>query len=336
MRRAVVRRAVTASVAVTALLVAAPASFAKSPSPKPPASGSLAVAFTYPLPHPVLTRYHEPVIAEASDGDVFFASATTIYRIASDGTSVAAKVGDRIYAVAASSSLLVVETPTAVLAYSRTTGKRVADWDVEETGAYAPVLVMGGNVVWSLTDQATDASGLEPATLEELRVGHPASTITDQASPTTPVVDESGDAYFVRFSGRLERVTPTGATHSSSSQAFVTATLAYDDGTLVAELDGGKTVIDEINPTTLSVTSSHSGQLGDFADAAVTTLGVVSLNIPCDTWPCSKSAVRHIALPDTRGPDLSVPNAAVVMGPQPRVLEIPTPSKPQLVGLVLG
>jgi hypothetical protein len=339
MKRAFRRPAFVAVIAAGALVVSASAGFAKAPKPttKPAPVGGLTVRYQYTLPNDVTSRYHLPLATEAPDGVVFFAHATTIYRAAGEQTRAAVDVKDRVDALAASASMLVVETPTDVLAYDRYTGKRIGDWDVEQAGDYSPSLAISGNVIWSLIDPATSDSGLEPATLYELQVGHPLRTITEQAAPIALAVDGGGDAFFVGFGGRLERAAAKGATKKSADSAFSAASLAYIGGTLIAEIDSASTVVDEINPGTLGVISSSKGHAGDYADLAVTSIGDLSLSNACDTTKyCAKTAVRHIGLPDAPGPQLTVAYGGAVMGPDPVVLEMPVGSKPQIVGLGLA
>lgn len=332
MKRSLRRTSLALLLAAGTVVASAPAGLAKAPKPAP--GGSLVVRYQYTLPHYVTSRFRAPLVTEAPDGVVFFAHGTTIYRSAAGHTRKAVDVNDRVYAVAATASMLVVETPTDVLAYDRYTGKRVADWDVEEGGSYPPSLAISGDVIWALVDTATGDTGLAPATLYELRVGHPVRTITRQAAPITLAVDGSGDAFFVGFNGRLERVSPTGSVKKSADSAYSAASLAYVGGTLVAEIDNASTVVDEINPASLAVISSHSGHAGDYADLAVTSIGNLSLSNACvATKYCTATHVRRIELPDTQGPELAVPYGGAVMGPQPLVLEMPSGSKPQLVGL---
>jgi hypothetical protein len=335
MKRSLRRPALVLVIAVGALVASTPAGFAKAPKPAP--AGGLTVSYSYTLPNDVTSRYRLPLVTEAPDGVVFFAHATTIYRSFGEQTRAAVDVNDRVFALAASASMLVVETPTDVLAYDRYTGKRIADWDVEEAGGYSPSLVISGNVIWSLIDPATSDTGLEPATLYELQVGHRLRTITEQAAPIALAVDGGGDAFFVGFGGRLERVSPTGAVKKSTDSAYSAASLAYIGGSLIAEIDNASTVVDEINPATLGVIASSKGHAGDYADLAVTSIGDLSLSNECDTTKyCTKTHVRRIGVPDTQGPELSVPYGGAVMGPDPVVLEMPAGGKPQLVGLGLA
>jgi hypothetical protein len=335
MKRGLRRPALVGVIAAGALVVSAPAGFAKAPKPAP--AGGLTVTYNYTLPNAVTSRFRVPLVTEAPDGVVFFAHATTIYRSAGEQTRAAVDVRDRVFALAASASMLVVETPTDVLAYDRYTGKRIGDWDVEEVGDYPPSLAISGNVIWSLIDPATSNTGLQPATLYELQVGHPLRTITEQAAPIALAVDGGGDAFFVGFGGRLERVSPTGETKKSADSAYSAASLAYVGGALIAEIDNASTVVDQINPATLGVISSNKGHPGDYADLAVTSIGDLSLSNACDTTKyCAKTAVRRIGLPDSPGPQLTVAYGGAVMGPDPVVLEMPAGSKPQLVGVGLA
>ncbi|HWA66066.1 MAG TPA: hypothetical protein VG899_06835 [Mycobacteriales bacterium] len=332
MKRALRRQVLVLAVAAAAVALGTPAGFAKTP--KPVAANGLVVRYQYQLPKHVTSRFRAPLVAEAPDGVVFFAHGTTVYRSLGEQTRAAVDVRDRIYALAASASMLVVETPTDVVAYDRYTGKRVGDWDVEQAGGYAPSLQISGNVIWSLIDPLASASGLAPATLYELQVGHSLRTITTRAAPIDLAVDGAGDAFFVGFDGRLDRVSPTGTVAKSADSAYSAATLAYVGGTLIAEIDNVSTVIDEINPATLGVISSHSGHAGDYADLAITSIGALSLDNECGTTNyCTKTGVRRITLPDSQGPQLSVPYGAAVMGPDPIVLEMTAGSTPQLVGL---
>lgn len=334
MKNSLRRPAIALVMAAAALVASAQPGVAKAP--KPPAGG-LATTYTYELPNRVTSRFHAPLVTEAPDGVIYFAHVDTVYRVEDQSTRVVQQVHDRVYALAASSTLLVVETPTDVYAYSRYTGKRVADWNVEQTGAYPPALSVVGDIVWSLTDQSISPASLAPATLELLRVGHQPRIITDQATPTTPVVDASGNVFLVRFGGRIERVTPSGATQTSADKTFAAATLAYIDGVLIAEIDSAHTVVDEVDPTSLSVISSHGGTAGDYYGLAATSIGGLSLSADCGASPyCSKTVVRRITPPDTRGPALSVPYGAAVLGPQATVLEVPAGAMPQLVGLRLA
>jgi hypothetical protein len=334
MKRMLRRPALALVIAAGIVAASAPAGLAKTP--KPTTAGGLTVRYQYTLPNNVTSRFRVPLVAEAPDGVVFFAHATTIYRTAGEQTRAAVDVKDRVFALAASASMLVVETPTDVLAYDRYTGKRIGDWDVEEAGDYPPSLEISGDVIWSLIDPATSDTGLEPATVYELQVGHPLRTITEQAAPIALAVDGGGDAFFVGFGGRLERASQTGAIKKSADSAYSAASLAYIGGTLIAEIDNATTVIDQINPATLGVISSHSGHAGDYADLAVTSIGDLSLTNACTTKYCKATRVRRIELPDTQDPALGVPYGGAVMGPDPVVLEMPTGSKPQLIGLGLA
>jgi hypothetical protein len=326
-----VHRAAAVSAALVVLLAGA-----ANAAPAGKTLGPLKIAYRYALPHPVTSRYRVPLVTEASNGTVYFVSGTTIYSVANhDATAVAANVGHPVLALAASSTMLAVETASAVVAYDPSTGAQLASWPLKETGSFLPDLDVAGGVVWSLTDEATDESGEEPAVVSELSVGEPAVMITSTAAPVTPVVDAAGDLYFATFAGKLVRETPAGSQSVSSVKKFAFAALAYDGGTLLAEVDGaGRPTDYEINPTTLAVRSTSRGHTGDYFGLADTTIGALSLNIDCGpTAYCSKVTVRRIGLPDKRGDTTSVPFGTAVMGPDPVVLEIPATGHASLVGL---
>jgi hypothetical protein len=327
------RALAVALIAAAALVASASAGYAKTPKPKPTAAGSLAVSYQFELPHFVTSRFGAPLVTESPDGIIYFAHGTVVYRVAGQTTTVVQRVRDRIYGLVASSDVLVVETPSDVFAYSRFTGKRVADWEIEQTGVYPPSLVANGDVVWAMIDTATAQSGPEPGTLYELRVGHGARVVTTEAAPVPPVADSSGDVFFVTFGGKLESVTPGGLTHKSADSTFASATLAYINGMLIAEIDSAKTVVDEINPSSLTVVSSHGGTAGDYYRLAVTSVGGLSLTNACGAESCAKASVRRITPPDERGPSLTVAYGAAVMGPNAVVLEMPPGAKPELVGI---
>jgi hypothetical protein len=328
-------RAVVLPLVVASLVAGAAAGSAAVPSSSHPAS-SLSVAYRYKLTHAVASQYRVPLVTEARSGSVFYVSGTTVYEVTDHHvTTVAAQIGKKVLALAASPTLLAVETRSAVIAYDPATASQVASWPIKETGSFLPDLDVAGGVVWSLTDAATDESGAEPGVVTELRVGEPATTITSDAAAITPVVDLSGDLYFATFAGRLVRETPAGTRTTGTVRKFAFASLAYINGTLLAEVDGtGKPTDYEINPATLAVRSTTRGHTGDYFGLVSTTIGALSLAVDCGpTAYCSKASVRRITLPDRRGSTLSVPWGTAVMGPDATVLEIPHSARPQLVGL---
>lgn len=306
---------------VALTLIALPAAGA----PASGASSPLAVAHKVPL-HLQLSA--EPGIlaaAEGPDGAVFFAKGSIVYVVDGDSAPTTAEtLSHKVIALAVSRHSLYVETRSTVTAYSRSSGAKTTSWSVADIGEFSPNLAVANGHVWSLTSPATDASGLEPATLRLLRAGHAPEKVTGDASPGDLVVDSHGDAFYLLLSGRLGRTTPGDVTLHSSAKDYGFGVLAYADKTLLVEVDGAHTTDTLVRPGSLTVKSSHKGHPGDYYGLVQTPDGLLHLDLNCShNATCSEVYVHRITLPDTRNGSLTVPFGNELLGPKPVVIATP-------------
>jgi hypothetical protein len=244
---------------------------------------------------------------------------------------VAVRAGRRVFALAATSSDLFVQTGLTVTEYSRPGGRSLRHWKLSSPVTpitFAGLLVVG-RTLWSWTDWGTDQSGFEFATLSRISTSSPAvHKMNLQVYPADMAADASG-LYFQAQSKNgvlsyLAHATSSGSVRLRRDRN-IDAPVAISGRRVVvlAFHSDGHTYADSYRKSDLLRTSSRRVSDSDRAIAG-TTAGLLVLRQPCAKLTCASAAVGqlHPATGSVTG-TITVPHAFLLLpGPAGAVVTV--------------
>lgn len=231
---------VAAGVAASTALGAGIAQAAGTPAslPKPPTSGPLRIEANIALgvSLPVDTLPQGGASTEAPNGAVFFGNGSIVDVVETTGApQVAVHATGKVMALAASTTDLYVLAGKTVTDYSRSNGAVVQSWTLPSslgTPTSAGLFARPG-VVWLWTDNETDTSGFEYASITALTAHSQAHVIDNSAEPRQIDSDANGFLYYADSAGRLVRASANGKRFVSPDPISSPITLAISNGRLV-------------------------------------------------------------------------------------------------------
>jgi hypothetical protein len=273
---------VVAGLAAAGLAVAAPAQ-AASAAPGPAASAGLHVAGKVDLGR--LGSSFSYVLSEAPDGNVYYSRGSVVYVVKGDhAPATALRASGTVFAVAASSSDLLVEVGSKVSAYALANGRLLRTWTLPSSVRVTSAgLYVVGSTVWAFTDWATDESGFEYANVDRFSLSsstvhrvsandaYPADMAADSAGLYYEGIHDAGDyVYQASPSGSLRR----------HGDVNIDAPLALAGGNVyllaIHDNQGGNAYLDAFRGSTLGSLFSERVSNSD-TDVAGTGIGLLLL-----------------------------------------------------------
>jgi hypothetical protein len=242
------------------------------------------------------------VFTEAPNGAVYYSRGSVVRVVnGNSAPAIAVRAGKRVFALAATSSDLFVQTGLTVTEYSRPGGRILRHWKL--TSPVTPItfagLLVAGRTLWSWTDWGTDQSGFEFATLSRIRTSSPAvHKMSLQVYPADMDADSSG-LYFQAQSKNglhsfLAHATPSGSVRLRRDRN-INAPLAILGGKVVVLSfhSDGHAYADSYRKSDLLRTSSRRVSVSDRAIAG-TTAGLLVLRQPCAQLTCAAATVGKL------------------------------------------
>jgi hypothetical protein len=242
------------------------------------------------------------VFTEAPDGAVYYSRGSVVHVVnGSSPPAVAVRAGQRVFALAATSSDLFVQTGLTVTEYSRPGGRILRHWKLSSpvTPITLAGLLVAGRTLWSWTDWGTDQSGFEFATLSRISTSSPAvHQMSLLAYPADMDADSSG-LYFQAQSKNgvrsyLAHATPSGSVRLRRDKN-INAPLTISGGRVVvlSVHSDGHTYADSYRRRDLRRTSSRRVSATDRAIAG-TTAGLLVLRQPCAQLTCASATLGKL------------------------------------------
>jgi hypothetical protein len=269
----------------------------------------------------------EPLAAEAPNGTVYYALGSAIFVVHGSKKQLFHSVGGRVLASVATNKDVFVEVGLTVSEYS-TAAHLVRQWKL--TKLIRPItsagLVVAGTTLWSWTDWSTDESGLEYATVSEIKTTSSKVKVISKSDvfPYYVAADSAGLYYEVATTTKayLVLTAPSGVTTHKTALAVPEVPIALSPGRVDLLTDNAKTFHLEV----ASYRSSNLASLGTkpVADNPFTIAGTSAglLTLWCPVARCAKAYVG-VLNPATGGISgkVAVPWAYFLMpGPAPAVL----------------
>jgi hypothetical protein len=239
--------------------------------------------------------YFADPVSQAPGGAVYFASGKSVYVV--HGTSapkLVRTVSGKVVAVAANASELFIEVGKTVTGYKRSTGAKGRHWHLSSP---APVtsagLIVVGNSVWSWTDWATDESGAETATISRFSAtSGGVHKLTGSGAAGMLAANATG-AYYLRFTGGITHVTPSGAVAGTAAYTREPDAIALSGGRLeLLGLSGSKVYLDAYQTSNLTRVHARHVSRNDFAIGG-TGAGLLALS--CATASCATGKVSLLS-----------------------------------------
>jgi hypothetical protein len=311
--------AVVAGLAAAGLAIAAPAR-AASMAPARAASADLHVTGKADLGR--LGSSFGYVFSEAPDGNVYYARGSVVYVVKGGHAPVTAlRASGPVFAVAASSSDLLVEVGSKVTAYALSSGRQLGTWTLPSSVRVTSAgLYVVGSTVWAFTDWATDQSGFEYANVDRFSLSSPAvhSVSMNNAYPADMAAGPAG-LYYEGIAGAGDYVyqaSPSGSVRRHPD-VNIDAPLALAGGNvylLAIHESSGHAYLDAFRGSTLGTLFSVRVSDSD-TDIAGTGIGLLLLG------------GQKVSVLDTgnghAGATLSVPGAVtLVPGPSAAVVTV--------------
>jgi hypothetical protein len=308
---------VVAGLAAAGLVMAAPAQAA----PGRAASAGLHVTGKVGLGR--LGNSFSYVFSEAPNGNVYYSRGSVVYVVKGNHAPVTAlHASGTVFAVAATSSELLVDVGSKVTAYALSNGSRLGSWSLPSPARVTSAgLYVVGTTVWAYTDWATDQSGFEYANVDRFSLSSPTvhSVSANNAYPADMAADSAG-LYYEGISGAGQYVyqaSPSGSVRRHAD-VNIDAPLALAGGNVyllaIHDNQGGHAYLDGFGGSTLGTLFSERVSSSD-TDIAGTGIGLLLLG------------GQKVSLLDTgnghASATISVPGAAtLVPGPSAAVVTV--------------
>jgi hypothetical protein len=240
-------------------------------------------------------------ITQAPGGTVYFGRGKSVFMV--HGTAKPALVrtlGGKVVGLGASSAELFVEVGRTVTEYKRSDGVEGRHWHLSSPHAVREAALFPvGSTVWVWTDWAGESggegTGAEPATISRFSTSSSiVHKITGNGAQELLAADSAG-AYFVKFGGGLEHVSPGGTVHSVKYAQFPGALALAGGRVEILALHFVRSTtrlfIDAYKASDLKKSFSQRVSLNDFALAAT---GAGLLDLSCPTASCSTGKVQRL------------------------------------------
>jgi hypothetical protein len=236
---------------------------------------------------------------QAPDGAVFFSRGAVVdVVVGSKAPKVAVRAGHTVFALAANSADLFVETGLRVTEYKRANGAQVRHWTL--TSPVAAITSAGlylvGGTLWVWTDWATDGSGLEYAQLSRIHPASAAVHVVDKNAFPADMSADSAGLYYETVRGTTGYLAHANPTTSAVQlrKGPVDAPLTLAGGRLDVLTSGSNSqVLISYNTSTLKQLSSKKVPYQDTAIEG-TGLGLLVLVEGCNGFPCSTATVARL------------------------------------------
>jgi len=237
---------------------------------------------------------------EAPAGTFYYANGSMVLAVrgASAPVKLLTTTGPAL-ALAATTSDLYVQSALTIRDYAVPGGELRRSWTLPngDLKATSAGLFAEGSTLWSWSDGATDQSGFEYATVDEISTATSAIRVVDQhAYPDDMAADRSGLYYETEIGvhGYLTHIAPAGTRTLSRPTSDVDAPLAIDSGSVVlfTEHGSGTPYLDRFDATSLGLV--RSSRLSEQLLVGVgTSAGLLA--VACDDASCADRGVVRIA-----------------------------------------
>lgn len=324
-------KAALAAIAVAAagLAAAVPGAQAAVRTPAAPAATAAPALHGHAVSLGSTTSVFATAFAQAPDGAVYFSRGAVVYVVnGSKAPKVAVRAGHTVFALAANSADLFVETGLRVTDYKRANNAQVRHWSL--TSPVTPITSAGlytvGSTVWVWTDWATDGSGLEYAQLSRIHAGSAAVHVVDKDAFPGAMSADSAGLYYETVHGTTGYLAHANPTTSAVQlrKGPVDAPMTLANGRLdVLAFGSNSQQLISFNTSTLKQISSKKVPYFD-SSIVGTSLGLLVLVQGCVGFPCSTSTVARLN-PSTGGTSsaLRTPGAYQFLnGPLAAVIEL--------------
>jgi hypothetical protein len=239
--------------------------------------------------------------ASTPTGAFYFASGSVVREVRGEAAPVVVvRPAHPVLALAATSSNLYVQSGRTVSDYGASSGTLRRSWTLRDEN-FTPTqagLLQVGNVIWSWTDGATDESGFEYATIEELAADSGSIRVIDpSAYPVDMAADATGLYYESQVGAHsyLVHVATDGAKKTSRATGDEDSPMALVAGSVLlsAQHDSGEPFLDRFAEATLL--EQGSNRLGDLAGMLVASgKDLLAIATSCTPATCSSTGVERL------------------------------------------
>lgn len=266
----------------------------------------------------------EPIVAETPDGAVFYADGQVVMVDDGNGSpQVAEHVGAEVLAVGASTSMLYVVTPQALIAYGRPGGGQAGRWAITGSPATPTTagITVGDGTIWVWTDWATDFSGYEDAMVYAVPSGAAKAEVLSKAAEPGTLTTDGTHAFFL-----VQNNSSMGASLMESSPTAGTVTVGAAPTMTLVGYSRSQVILYKEPGSLYTYTPGASGTgtvqapVGDSIADAATSSGLLFLT-------CTKTACSTVTAVDQStgavGPSVTVPlETGLLLGPDPVVVGV--------------
>jgi hypothetical protein len=294
-------------------------------------AGNLTVAARVDLGPFSTTSLDSTPSAEAPGGTFYFAAGSAIEVVTAAGAPrLLVHARAKVLALAVTGGELYAQVGLDVLAYSLPALVVKRTWSLTpnrlapRSAPTSAGLLAGGGAVWCWDDWATDQSGFEYATLDELSGAGVTRLVDREAYPADMAVDSTGLYYEteVGSKGHLAHVTAGGTKELSKPTSDTDAPMVLSGGSvflLAVHEPSGTPYLDRFAEASLALRASVREQR-QLVDAVDTSAGVLA--VVCSTASCARVARLDLEDATTSG-GVAVPGVAVIVqGTDPAVLAV--------------